>query len=112
MHILVCRLLVNFWPSIAFGVLDLPNLLLWLFEVDVEIMWHIVVPTLNGSDSLSQVSGLNNGNDDMMTSLTVSLRGVFDNIILYYIPGIIACWNINVKVALLQSKQIHFQGLT
>lgn len=105
-------LLVNFWPSIAFGVLDLPNLLLWLFEVDVEIMWRIVAPTLNGSDSLSQVSGLNNGNDDMMTSLTVSLRGVFDNIILYYIPGIIACWNINVKVALLQSKQIHFQGLT
>lgn len=52
------------------------------------------------------------GNDDMMTSLIVSLRGVFDNISLYYIPVIIACWNIHVKVALLQSKQIHFQGLT
>lgn len=50
-------------------------------------------------------------NDDMMTSLIVSLRGVF-NISLYYIPVVIACWNIHVKAAILQSKQIHFQGLT
>lgn len=52
------------------------------------------------------------GNDDMMTSLIVSLRGVFNNISLYYIPVIIACWHIHVKMALLQSKQIHFPGLT
>lgn len=48
----------------------------------------------------------------MITSLIVSLRGIFDNISLYYIPVIIACWIIYVEVALLQSKQIHLQGLT
>lgn len=51
-------------------------------------------------------------NNDMMTSLIVSLRGVSGNISLYYIPVIITCWNIHVKVALLQSKQINFQDLT
>lgn len=61
MHILASRLLINGWPSTVFGVLDIHNLLLSLFGVDIEIMWHILVPTLDGSNSLSQVSGLNNG---------------------------------------------------
>lgn len=60
-YVLACRLLINGRPSTVFGVLDIHNLLLWLFGVDIEIMWHILVPTLDGSNSLSQVSGLNNG---------------------------------------------------
>lgn len=47
-----------------------------------------------------------------MTHLIVSLRGVFDNVSLCYIPVVIACRNIHAKVALLQSKQIHCQGQT
>lgn len=61
LHILAWRLLINGWPSAVFGVLDIHNLSLWLFGVDVEIAWHILVPTLEGSNSLSQVSGLTNG---------------------------------------------------
>lgn len=38
MHILACRLLVNGWPSTVFGVLNIYNLLVWFFGVDVEIM--------------------------------------------------------------------------
>lgn len=60
-HILTCRLLINDKPWTAFGVLDIHNLLLWLFGVDVEVTWHGSVPTLVGSSSLRQASGLNNG---------------------------------------------------
>jgi len=62
MHILACRLLTNGWFSTVFGVLDIHNLLLWLFGVNVDITWHmILVPTLHGSSSLSQASELTNG---------------------------------------------------
>lgn len=44
-----------------FGVLDIHDLLLWLFGVDAVITWHTLFLTLGGSNSLSQVSGLNNG---------------------------------------------------
>lgn len=94
-----------------FGVLDIHNLLFWVFEVD-EITWHKLIPALDGSNSLHQISGLNNGKGWHDDPLIVSLRGALDNISLCYIPVVIACWNIHAEVALLQSKQIHCQGQT
>lgn len=40
-----------------------------------------------------------------MTRLIVSLKGVFDNIGLCYIPVVIACWNIHAEVALLRRNK-------